>query len=545
MAMKRKPDGLCISFWNANSVNHKKQQIEQYIYDNNIDLLLISETFLKPGHRFSLANYNVYRRDRDNGPGGGTAVIIKSNIDHQELPEPELDQAEANGIIVNLQSGEQLKIYSFYSPGARRLIADDLDMIMEQEGPLLVAGDFNSKHPTWNSRTTNRNGKTLRRHADDHDYEVIGPQDPTHYSAPHRPDVIDLVLMKNINYYFDLDVIHDLDSDHNPVILKLGNDTVTNEHVNVKKTNWKQFQNYLATHAAGIKQINSPEEIEEAINLIEKDITAAIDHATQYTTRQMKNPNDIPPELKELIRQKRRAKKRAQQTRSPEDHARYNQLQNQVRQDLQTCYNQKWNQVLDEMESDDKAFWKMTRKIRNKKITYPPMQTEAGMCYTDKEKAQAFARQMERQCLLNNDPNDDINWETRVDNTAKQLQNQPKDNNSIKPASDTELNDIINKLPENKAPGIDGISNKAIKKAPKKTRMALLNIINASVRLVYYPRRWKTTNIIEIPKTEQRSHFPQDYRPISLLPTMAKITEKIILRRLNDEIQQLQLLPNE
>lgn len=75
--------------------------------------------------------------------------------------------------------------------------------------------------------------------------------------------------------------------------------------------------------------------------------------------------------------------------------------------------------------------------------------------------------------------------------------------------------------------------------------MALLNIINASVRLVYYPRRWKTAIIIEIPKTEQRSHFPQDYRPISLLPTMAKITEKIILRRLNDEIQQLQLLPNE
>lgn len=250
MATKRKPDGLCISFWNANSVTHKKQQIEQYIYEHNIDILLISETFLKPGHRFNLANYNTYRRDRDNGP----AVLIKSNIDHHELAVPQLDQAEANGIVVNLQSGDKLKIYSFYNPGAQRLLAEDLDTIMGQEGPMLVAGDFNSKHPSWNSMTTNQNGKALRKHADDHDYEVTGPQEPTHYTAPYRPDVIDLVLMKNTNYYFDLEVIHDLDSDHNPVILKLGSYTETSENVKVKKTNWKTYQNYLEVHAAGINK---------------------------------------------------------------------------------------------------------------------------------------------------------------------------------------------------------------------------------------------------------------------------------------------------
>lgn len=106
--------------------------------------------------------------------------------------------------------------------------------------------------------------------------------------------------------------------------------------------------------------------------------------------------------------------------------------------------------------------------------------------------------------------------------------------------SDTELEKVINKLPQNKAPGLDHITNKAIQKAPKKTKMTLLTIINTVLRLSYYPERWKNTVIIFIPKTDHHSQFPQDYRPISLLPTMAKITEKI-----NTEIKRLHLLPHE
>lgn len=157
---------------------------------------MVSETFLKPGHHLSIANYNIYPRDSNNGPVGGTAVIIKRNIDHCELTDPQLIEAEANGIAVTLHNGEKLQIYSFYSPGARRPVPEDLTTITETNGDLIVAGDFNAKYPSWNSRTTNSNGTTLGNHADQHLYEIFGPQEPTHFSIQHAADSIDLAIAK-------------------------------------------------------------------------------------------------------------------------------------------------------------------------------------------------------------------------------------------------------------------------------------------------------------------------------------------------------------
>lgn len=60
-----------------------------------------------------MANYIPYRKDRQNGPVGGTSHIIKSTIDHYKLQEPQLDKAEANGVAINMSNGEIIKLYSF------------------------------------------------------------------------------------------------------------------------------------------------------------------------------------------------------------------------------------------------------------------------------------------------------------------------------------------------------------------------------------------------------------------------------------------------
>lgn len=356
MLVKRKPKTLILSFWNANSMVHKKPQIEAFLHERNIDIFLVSETFLRPGHRFNVANYVTYRRDRQNGPGGGTAILIKATIDHHALEDLQLDQAEANGVAIKMSNGETLKIYSFYSPGARKLVPQDLTKVTDSRGPLIVAGDFNAKHPTWHSRTTNTNGRTLREHADQHLYEVFAPQHPTHFQAPHRPDVIDLAILKNVQQQIELEVTHDLDSDHNPVILTLGNNLAEDDVTQVKKTNWEKYVKFLDENPPNISIIHSTEDIEQAITNLNTAIISSITHSTQIATKPINNPNDIPRSLKDLIRRKRRAKKKAQITLSPEDNNIYNQLQQQVRRELAAHYDALWNNTLDTIEHDDKAF---------------------------------------------------------------------------------------------------------------------------------------------------------------------------------------------
>jgi hypothetical protein len=52
------------------------------------------------------------------------------------------------------------------------------------------------------------------------------------------------------------------------------------------------------------------------------------------------------------------------------------------------------------------------------------------------------------------------------------------------------------------------------------------------LRLSYYPLTWKFSEIIMIPKPNKPPEKVTSYRPISLLPTLSKVFEKILLKRL-------------
>lgn len=89
-----------------------------------------------------------------------------------------------------------------------------------------------------------------------------------------------------------------------------------------------------------------------------------------------------------------------------------------VRAELAAVYGTKRNRTLDEIGEDDTAFWKLTNNVRNTPTTYPPLQSIIGICHSDREKSQAFASQLERQCTPNNSLDDDIDWDVQVVRTV-------------------------------------------------------------------------------------------------------------------------------
>jgi hypothetical protein len=57
------------------------------------------------------------------------------------------------------------------------------------------------------------------------------------------------------------------------------------------------------------------------------------------------------------------------------------------------------------------------------------------------------------------------------------------------------------------------------------------------VKLYYFPKIWKHASVTPIPKL-----YPSNYRPISLLSSISKVFERIILRRLNGFISTVNIL---
>jgi hypothetical protein len=80
---------------------------------------------------------------------------------------------------------------------------------------------------------------------------------------------------------------------------------------------------------------------------------------------------------------------------------------------------------------------------------------------------------------------------------------------------------------------------------PPKVVVVLTAIVNASLRLCHFPSRWKSATVIFIPKPGKNFKFPPSYRAISLLSSIGKVLEKVILTRLVKATDENSTIPDE
>ena len=58
----------------------KRKELQNYLLENQIDILALNETFLKPKIKFHLPGYDIYKNDRLLGTKGGIAILVKKGI---------------------------------------------------------------------------------------------------------------------------------------------------------------------------------------------------------------------------------------------------------------------------------------------------------------------------------------------------------------------------------------------------------------------------------------------------------------------------------
>jgi len=77
---------LQTALWNANGLAQHKDEIQLFLQQNKIDILLISETHCAMKSYFKIPHYNLYCTNHPDGTvHAGTAVIVKQTISHYEL----------------------------------------------------------------------------------------------------------------------------------------------------------------------------------------------------------------------------------------------------------------------------------------------------------------------------------------------------------------------------------------------------------------------------------------------------------------------------
>jgi hypothetical protein len=98
-------------------------------------------------------------------------------------------------------------------------------------------------------------------------------------------------------------------------------------------------------------------------------------------------------------------------------------------------------------------------------------------------------------------------------------------------ATQKDVKDLLSILDMNKAYGPDNISLKVLKEAAPAIVNSIMRLFNLSLLKGVFPTSWKLSNVVPIYKKAEE-FFTSNYRPISLLPILAKVFERVVFKYL-------------
>lgn len=496
-----------------------------------------------------IKGYNIYYTNHPDGTShAGTAIIIKDNIRHHTLPNCQQVYLQATIISIDDWQGP-LRVAAVYCPPRHRIDEQMFTCFFHTLGSRYVAGgDWNSKNTYWGSRLTTPRGRELKKSVDNNSLNVLTTGEPTHWpSDPNKtPDLIDFFITNGMSgLYTKVESCLDGSSDHTPVICTLSTTIIlkeSHEAIYNRKTDWESFKDYLDENINLHIPLKTEEDIENAAWYTTNLIQIAAWKCTPYIKHRPQG-HDYTVAIREMITVKRRLRRQWHMSRNAHDKRALNKAQKELKRMLKENENaslQDKLRTLSPSKSDDYSLWKMTKTLKRPKENIPPLRQSNGYWVRKPEdKAEIFAQYL-NEVFKPNDPSP-LYPEEKMNDILNSDQQMSLPLQLCTPA---EVRNTINLLKKKKAPGFDLITSEVLVHLPKKGILLLTILFNAVLRLHHYPLIWKISIINMVAKPGKPPAEITSYRPISLLPLLSKLFEKLLLQRILPILEEQGTIPD-
>lgn len=529
--------------WNANGLINKRNIFIQFLKTHTITVACVTETHLTPGQTFKIPGYLCYREDRIcQHAAGGVAILIKKKIDHSLISLPKIDDIEVIAIKLSLEKDEILNVITAYKPPKKQIKINDLKHLLNSPEPTIIIGDLNSKNTSWGCKVNTPNGRRLLKASNLLNFQILAPTNPTHYpkNRTAQPDILDIALIKNFPHTIHSYSLAELDSDHCPVIITSEiNYTIIESPftINTKNIDWIKYQNIIDNSLPKKRFFNNSEEIDSAVDTLTLTLRIAAKESNTNSDYKPRFPQQtIPPSIEKLIQKKHKIRRQWQQSRNPELKRILNKLTHQVKLSLDNYRIEQYKGYIRGINPNDSNLWKVTKQITRDPIIIPELKKLNVKATTTKDKCEMLAEHFKETFAPNADSNN--NNTNKINNDETITVPHP-----IKYISPNETYKIIYDLPPKKSAGIDQIPTILLQKLNKKSISYITAIFNSMLRLGYFPSNWKHSIVVPIPKPNKTPSAPESYRPISLIPVLAKVMEKLILKRILKYMNEISFIP--
>lgn len=581
---------LKMAFWNACGLQNKTTELEFFMKQHEIDIMMVTESrsprssnpLATTTSSHSIEGYLAYSANHpSNRKKGGVITFVKGNLQHIGLQPIEEDFLQSSPILINTSKTEEIVITPIYCPPTLSWSTEHFTKLfkhykkLSKHSKFIICGDWNAKHPWWgNTRSCPRGRSLLEAVHSSQLLNILATGGATHYPFDKRklPSAIDFAIYSGICG----DRLHtysetDLHSDHLPVLIELSICGRTEHKPHSRKllppgANIKKFQEVLAEATLLNTEINNQQDIDDAIEIFNRNIYHAAKIATRHIKTSNRNPTGqflLDRKLLNLQAIKKYTKQIKMARQTPEAAKNYKAANERFLRAIKEAKTKRTNNILNKIDPLDRyrmqKLWKITNHFKRQPEPNWPLKLYTGdgtsakdwysWTKSSEEKTEAFTRHLEERFSpkLTNSESFRAHVISKKEEicTQKLLMTTPcwmhrenygynsdKTNLPFLPITPNEVLAEIKLLQNKKAPGPDQIDNKLIKLLPHKATLHLTHIYNCMLRYSYFPKQWKRAAITMIKKPGKTPHEVSSYRPISLLPGFSKIFETLLMHRM-------------
>jgi hypothetical protein len=411
-------------------------------------------------------------------------------------------------------------ISGYVSPNAsyeefQAFLEDLRSCIRNSSTEVLLAGDFNSKSPTWGSRTEDRRGRALAELLAECDLVVQNQGEEATFVGGRGESVIDITcastgLAQKISGWRVNDNV--TLSDHRPITFQIGA-REQGEAPRTNSTGWWWQEDKKESLLSEVKR-----QLEALLDLNPKSLVEAIQRACNLTLRRKFSDGrrpvywwtaEVAGSRRTCLcarRQLTRAMKKKELGEIHSAQKGYKEASKNLKLEIKRSKEAAWTRLVEEVEENP---WGDGYKIATGKIRrdIPPSTTETWDAV--------------RKLFPQGRP---------------PVWTSPREE-EVPAFTVEELQAAAKRLRPKKAPGPDGIPPEVVKNLVDEVPEVILEVMNDCLRTRTFPRTWKVARLVLLPKgkpgTEKRK-----FRPICLLDTLGKLLEHLIRARLANNLEE-------
>ena len=523
-------------------------EIEIMIKGEKIDILCISETWLYPSIKdafINIAGYNIYRQDH--GRGGGVCLYVHNSLKVTEL---KLGIETQEGVEDKWVSIQYKKFPSFIVGCVYRhpkapvtsfsYILDIFKEISLRNKSVFIYGDFNDdllKNDNKMSKIT----KNLN-----FDQIVNKPTRITPISA----SLIDLVITNAKNMIGHSEVKPGTIADHEAISTLINIRKPKREPVFITFRSLKDYSpetlcNLLMSNVHTLNEILNTDNVSIQVGILTNVFIFCLNICAPEVTREITRPpapwitHDIKQAMKVRDSLKKELKTQPYNIPLREKHK---DLKKKVNLELVGSRKEYYKKEFQNSKGDVSATWKITKNmISNGQCTNRNtlVLDETEVLQSKAEKFNEFFAEVGKKTF------EKTQDELRNANISIEVgQNTPVRRFSHFKPVPVDCNTVIlviKNLKDTNALGSDGISLRFIRDGLYIIAFYLTVIINTSIVTESYPDPWKIPYVTPVFKSGDTEDIA-NYRPISLLPILSKVLEKIIAHQLTEFLEKNNLI---